>query len=332
MSLLAATVVTLLAMPGHTDTTLSVHTGARLEVSNFVGGVSVSSWDRNEVRIQADHSTRTRVELENRATGLKISSVGERGTPGDVEYHITAPSWMALDITGPVTDVDVDGSRGDVKVETVKGDVSVKGGNGFLELSSVQGDISVEGAKGRLKLNSINQDVTATRISGQLEAETVNGDLVLDDVQLDALDASSVSGSLWFNGTLKNDGRYQLHSHSGDIEVVAPDHPDAAVSVSTFSGDFSSDFDVTFNGTRGHRELQFTLGSGGAQLDLESFSGNIRLLKAATVQELRARLRAHPAARDAEKSEKLKEKAEKDKEKAEKEKEKAEKEKEKIPQ
>ena len=320
MSLLAATVVTLLAMPGHTDTTLTVRTGARLEVSNFVGGVSVSSWDRSEVRVEADHSKRTRIVLENRPTGLKITSTADRGTPGDVEYHITAPAWMALDITGPFTDVDVDGSRGDVKVETIKGDVSVRGGNGFLELSSVQGDISVEGANGRLKLNSINQDVTASHIAGQIQAETVNGDLVMDDVQLDALEASSVSGSMWFNGTLKIDGRYQLHSHSGDIEVVAPDHPNAAVTVSTFSGDFSSDYDVTFNGTHGHRELQFTLGSGGAQLDLESFSGNIRLLKAATVDALRARIKARPASKemDEEKQkerEKLKEKAEKDREK-----------------
>jgi hypothetical protein len=292
--ILAASMVALLAaLPGHTDTTITVQKGARLEVSNFTGGVSVNTWDRDAVRIQADHHTRTHVVVENHDNRLQISSEGYRGTPGNVEYRITTPSWMALDITGPFSDVDIEGSRGDVKVETVKGDVSLQGGNGTLELSSVEGDVSVAGAKGRMKLTSINQAVTVSKVAGQIEAETVNGDVVLDDVDLDALDASSVGGNVWFNGDLKERGHYQLQSHSGNIEVVAADRSNAAITVSTFSGDFSSDFDVMLKGSH-KREFQFTLGNGAAQLQLESFSGNIRLLKASAVEAMRARLKSRP--------------------------------------
>jgi len=291
MSMLAAAVVAAVTAAGHLDTTLTVKTGARLEVSNFSGGVSVSTWDKNAVRVAADFGGRTRVTLDPSPTTLRVNSEGQRGTAGVVDYQITMPSWMGIEVSGPFTDVDVVGSRGDVKVETVKGDVSVNGGNGVLELNTVQGDIALAGSKGRIKLNTINGDITLAHIMGQLTTESVNGDQVMDDVQLDALESSSVSGDLWFNGALKSDGRYHLQSHNGDIDVVAPDKPNAVISVSTFSGEFNSDFDVTFTGTNGHREMQFTLGEGGPRLELESFSGNIRLLKSGAGEALRTRLR-----------------------------------------
>jgi hypothetical protein len=291
MMILAATLLTLATAAGHTDTTVTVRSGTRLEVSNFMGEVSVSSWDRDAVHVLADHGDRTRIELEQVPGTLSVKSVGFRGVPGSVDLHIVAPSWMRLDISGPFTDVNVDGFKGNVKVETVRGDVNLNGGGGYVELSSVSGDVSVAGASGHLKLSSINQDVTATRVSGQMDVETVNGDVVLENVQLQGLDASSVSGDVWFNGPLLKEGRYQLESHSGNISVVVPDRPNANVSVSTFSGDFSSDFDFTMSGTNEkNRRMQFMLGSGGPQLDLQSFNGSVQIVKASTLAAARARL------------------------------------------
>ena len=293
MLLLGAAVLGTVLSAGRLDTTLTVKPGARLEVSNFEGSVAVSAWERDAVRVQAEFgSPRARAELQTSGGGIKVSSTGERGLPGSVDYRIMTPAWMALDIEGPFTDVDIDGSKSDIKVETVRGDVTVSGGSGNLELSTVQGDLAVEGAKGRIKLSATNEGVTASHIAGQCSIETVSGDIILDDVQLDALDATSVSGDMWFRGGFKPDGRYQLQTHNGDIDVVAADHPNAVFSVSTFSGDFSSDFDVTFTGTKGHREMEFTLGDGGPRLSMESFSGDIRLLKASMVEALQARLKA----------------------------------------
>jgi DUF4097 and DUF4098 domain-containing protein YvlB len=296
MLMLAAALLTALAGTGHTDTTLTVKTGDRLEISNFSGDVTVTGWDRGDVRIEADHSVRTQVGLDRRPGVLRLSSIGYRSPAGVVDYQIHVPTWMGLDISGPFTDVTVEGARGDLKVETVKGDVNVDGGEGSVELSSVQGDVSLENAKGRIKLNSINQGVTVTKVSGQLEAQTVNGDIVIDDVQLDALDASSVSGDLWFDGALLRNGRYRLATHEGTIQIVLPDHPNANVSVSTFSGDFSSDQGVLMNGSEGNRRSQFVLGAGGPQLNLESFSGSIQLLKSSTVEALKNKMEAAPHA------------------------------------
>ena len=202
---------------------------------------------------------------------------------------------MPIEVSGPMNDVEIDGSKASVKVETVSGDVTLRGGEGNIELSSVDGDVAVTGANGRFKLSAINQGVTASRLTGQADIETVNGDILLDNVQLDALDASSVSGNLWLNGTLKDQGRYQLESHDGDIQVVMADQPNARVTVSTYSGELSSDFAVGVSHLNSKENVGFTLGGGGARLDLNSFSGRIQLLKLSSVDATRRALKSgHP--------------------------------------
>ena len=51
-----------------------------------------------------------------------------------------------------------------------------------------------------------------------------------------------------------------------------------SVSVSTFNGDFSACFPVQLTGKTKHR-FNFTLGSGSARLELESFSGDIKICR-----------------------------------------------------
>lgn len=293
--LMVAVLATSLTLGNRADTTVAVQSGGRLEVSNFSGAVSVNSWSRDAVRVRVHCEGNTVVEVSPESGGLQISSSARRGPPGRIEYDITAPAWMPIEVNGPMNDVEIDGSKAGVTVETVNGDVTLRGGSGDIELTSVQGQIAVTGASGHLKLSAINQGVTATRVSGQAEVETVNGDILLDDVQLDELDASSVSGNLWFRGTMRDQGRYQLESHAGDIQVVMPDQPSARVTVSTYSGELSSDYEIGLKRLNSKENVSFTLGGGGARLDLQSFSGRIQLLKASAVEAIRKTIKVeHP--------------------------------------
>jgi hypothetical protein len=97
-----------------------------------------------------------------------------------------------------------------------------------------------------------------------------------------------VSGNLRYSGVLRPGGSYRFESHSGDLTVVLPERPDVAVSVDTYSGEFTSSFPVQSKSTstavkgRG-KEFEYTLGDGRAELSLESFSGLIRLVRAVEV-------------------------------------------------
>jgi DUF4097 and DUF4098 domain-containing protein YvlB len=186
---------------------------------------------------------------------------------------------MALDLSGVYSDITITGARGAITAETVQGDVSADGGEGLVSVKSVQGSVSLTGAKGRIEANSVNADVQVTRCSGEIEAESVNGDVTLRETDATALSVTSVNGSLEYQGPIRSGGRYLLSTHNGDITLGIAENTSAAVSVSTFNGEFESDFPVTITETRKGKRFNFTLGSGSAQVTLESFQGTISLVR-----------------------------------------------------
>jgi DUF4097 and DUF4098 domain-containing protein YvlB len=258
-----------------TDTTVTIRPGGRLELDNFEGRVEITTWSRNAVRIQATPEDRSDVEVESDGAVVHISSSGRRG-PGTVNYRITVPAAIDVTVSGHGGDVRIDGPTGEISVETIEGNIAVRGGGRLVALHSVEGDITLSGARGRIELNSVDGAIKVTGVSGELVAQTVDGEIDLQDIESGSVEATTVDGDVAFRGTLKDAGRYRLNTHDGDVTVTVP-QVNATVSVSTFSGDFDSDFPLVLNNTRGSRRFTFTLGSGSARLELESFDGSIAL-------------------------------------------------------
>jgi DUF4097 and DUF4098 domain-containing protein YvlB len=261
------------------DSTVPVERGQRLELDLYAGDVDVKTWSRNAVRVVAEADGRGRVEIERSATTLSIRSSGRRGPPPSTDVQLTVPAWMALDLSGVYTDISIAGARGPITAETVQGEVTAEGGEGLVSLKSVQGGVSVTGAKGRIEANSVNADVEVTRCSGEISAETVNGDIDLTGTDATTLTATSVNGDVGYDGPMHAGGRYALSTHNGDITLAVADGASAAVSVSTFNGEFESDFPVTITETRKGKRFNFTVGSGSSQVTLESFQGTIQLVR-----------------------------------------------------
>ena len=296
ISLTAVLVATLVAQPQErrdtqppqADQTVAVTRGTRLLIDNFAGEVNVRAWDRDSLRVQARHASRAKVNIKTVPTGLRVSSSAEHGPPGSIDYEINAPTWMSIKIDGQFNFVTIEGTQAEVSVENVRGDIVVKGGNG-VTAKSVEGDITVEGAKGKTTVSSINQGITVSGSSGEIYAETVNGPIALSRIEAASLEASTINGNITYEGTAVNGGRYRLTSHNGSITVAVPESSNATFAVRTYNGGFNSNLPVT--GDRDPREVQkgrrvlFTLGTGSAEFELESFSGGIRLRKPGTAKD-----------------------------------------------
>jgi|SRR5689334_12846410 len=267
-----------LMLAQQTDTTVPVRAGARLEVNNFGGEITIKTWTKSAVRITASHSSRDHILVEASDQLVHVKSEGRRGPSQVVDYDITVPATMALELSGVYTDISVDGSQGEISAETVEGSVKVSGGAGNVSLKSVQGEVTLEKARGRIDLNTVNEAIKATGVSGDLSVETVNGDITLSQVESANTEANTVNGDIIYDGTIKDGGRYRFSTHDGDLRVSVPDKANVAVSVSTFDGDFSACFPVQLTGKTKHR-FSFTIGSGSARLELESFNGDIRLCR-----------------------------------------------------
>lgn len=268
-----------LALTQQIDSAVPVERGQRLEVDLYAGDIDVKTWSRNAVRVVAEPGSRGEVEIERSGTALSVRTTGRRGPPPSTDLALTVPAWMALNLSGVYTDITITGARGAITAETVQGDVSAEGGEGLVSVKSVQGGVTLTGAKGRIEANSVNSDVRVSQSSGEISAETVNGDITLLATDATALSATSVNGDLEYQGPIRNGGRYLLSTHNGDITLGVAEGTSAAMSVSTFNGEFESEFPVTLTETRKGKRFNFTIGSGSAQVTLESFQGTISLVR-----------------------------------------------------
>jgi len=267
------------------DQTVQVQRGSRLVIDNFAGDVVVHGWDRDSLRVQARHPSRTRVNVRQSPTGFRVSASGEHGPQGSVDYDIMAPSWMPVRVDGHFNFVTVEGVQAEISVESTRGDTVIKGGNG-VTVKSIQGNITVDKATGKINLSSVSEGIAISGSSGEIIVETVSGSIVLGDMKASALEAGTISGNITYAGTVANQGRYRLTSHSGSLTVEVPESSNATFAVRTYTGGFNSSLPVKSDGDarevqRGRRVI-FTLGTGSAEFELESFSGGIRLRKPGT--------------------------------------------------
>ena len=261
------------------DTTLAVARGQRLDVVAHAGELIVRAWDRNAVRVESPASDQERIEVSTSPTAVSVRAHGRRGSDSEIQLRISVPVWMALSLSGVNTSMKLDGVRAPISAETVEGEVEASGGEGLISLRSVQGSVKLRGAKGRISVNSVNEDVEVSSSAGDVVAQTVNGEITLRAVDAASVDASTVNGDIWYSGPIRSGGRYAFSTHNGDIGMTVPEGSSATVAVSTFSGEFESEFPVPLRGTRKGKGFSFTLGSGSAQITLESFQGTIELVR-----------------------------------------------------
>src|SRR2546428_14160381 len=118
--------------------------GPRLEISNFGGQIAVKAWNRNAVRVVADHSSRDRIRVDASDQLVRVKTDAGRRGPSQIDYAVTVPAWMALNLSGVYTDIKVDGAQNEITAETVQGEISVLGGSGNVALKAGMGAVTIE--------------------------------------------------------------------------------------------------------------------------------------------------------------------------------------------
>ena len=277
MLLTLAAGVLLLGMQG--DTTVAVSRGMRLELNQHQGSITVRTWERPSVKVAATGSDRITPRVVVSQSAIRVTGVGRRHGIEEMDFTLTVPRWLDLDLSTHQGDIRVDGSEGRLNLHSVEGDVEVQGGRELIAVQTVEGLVTIRGARGRVEVNAVEGDLRLTGISGSIRAQSVDGDVTMEDVDLTELDVNTVDGDISFRGPIRPSGRYRINTHDGDIVVNLTQDLNAVVSVSTFDGNFEAGFPVTITGTS-KRQFRFTVGSGAANLDLESFDGNIYLRRA----------------------------------------------------
>jgi hypothetical protein len=258
------------------DQTVNVPKGSRLEVDDCAGEVIVRTWDRDAIRIQARHTSRTSVRANLVGNVVRLDIDADRG-PGTADLDLSVPSWINLRIDGNNCFADVTGVAGAVSVKTIEGDIQLTGLTGTVTAESVEGKITLDGGRGRVQLSTVEGEIAVTKAAGEIVAESVDGNITLTDVQASAVEVSTVDGNMVYTGVLQASGRYLFTTHDGDITLMIPESSSATFSVRGDSR-VEPSMPLKQSGTtrRGQR-ASYTLGGGAAQVDIESFDGIVRI-------------------------------------------------------
>ncbi len=272
-------IAALILAPVQQDTTITVARGTRLEMNNRSGQIVVRTWSRNAVQVSAELSDNDRLQIDQGGGVLRVRNQPWRGND-NADFRLTVPAWMELDLQTTEGDITVQGSEARVDLRSVEGNVSVQGGRDFVSVHSVEGEITVAGAQARVEVNTVDGGIGLTDVKGDISASAVDGDITLDGISSGEVEATTVDGDILYRGNIATSGRYRFDSHSGDVTLEVADPLNATLSISTFDGDFQSDWPVVLTGTHGMKKrFSFTIGNGSARIDMQSFDGDMRLRK-----------------------------------------------------
>jgi len=263
------------------DATLAMPADGLVRVENLAGHVELAAWDRAEVQVRGEAADDVEeVVVRETSNGVLVAvrnRKGQRNIKG-TDLYLRIPA-ARIEAEGVSADFRVKGSRGEsIDVRTVSGDLEVEAETARLDLHSVSGDIGFSGRAARTTVEAVSGDVTLSGVDGEIKASTVSGDLSLVGGELSRGQFESVSGELRLELALAGEGRLSCDSMSGDVELRLPAAQQANFSAQSFSGTIRSDFGEVGRVARGPGSmLDAQVGSNGARIRLETFSGDISI-------------------------------------------------------
>ena len=241
--------------------------GGSIALHSGAGHQLLVSYTVHSAKIEVDQSSsdnKQRVEL------LTHALPGEKPTADEakVDYDVTVPAGVSVNVSTTSAPITADGISSDI------------------ELSSETGQITVHNiAKSHVRVRSVAapvtlQDVTMSRV----DIQSTGGAVQLKNVNGQRIAVGTTSGNIGYEGDCSGGGSYILTTHSGAIDVTLPATASVDLTARSATGAVENDFPLqqkphtSFVPQQG-RSFAGTSNSGSSSVELQSFSGKIRVKK-----------------------------------------------------
>lgn len=283
--------------------TFPVGKGAILMLSNVAGNIQVTAGSSDRIEVEArKHAWGQNAEqakqrladalIETYATGnrveLRVEGDERRGARGnDVEFNVKVPADTAVDVRTVSGDIRVTNVKGEVRVQGVSGNVGLEGTTRVATVKTVSGGITINnaGADAQLSLSTVSGDLLVQALNSRaLDVNTINGDVHITGWSGDRAQIRTLDGDLDLQASLVKGGRYEVDSHSGNINLSLPEQPGFELEAHTFNGRIRVDFPIRSEGPirdndRGPRSVRGTYGDGSSSLRVQTFDGNLTVTR-----------------------------------------------------
>lgn len=278
--LLAITPLTALAGQS-VDESWELDAKASISIENIAGEIVIQAWDREEARLTGelgDSVDELEIDASNSRLQVSVKNRNQRNVDS-TRLKLMVPEKARIDASGVSADITVSGMDNEkISATSVSGDVEVEASSEWVSIESVSGNVEFGGRTERISAESVSGDIDLSGISGEVTASTVSGDMELQAGAIGSAKLETVSGDIVASGEISDNGRLSADSMSGDVTIKLPADQAGLFKAESFSGRISTDFgsvDHAKHGPGSH--LKHMSGNSGAEIRVESFSGNIRI-------------------------------------------------------
>ncbi|MGB7023363.1 MAG: DUF4097 family beta strand repeat-containing protein [Candidatus Acidiferrales bacterium] len=256
----------------HLEKQFTVQSHPLITLHNPSGKVTISSWDKPEVMVVADHGSE-KIEVDAEQNGNRIDVVthllSENVSPEELRanYVITVPEDSELQIHNDSGAVGVSKILGDMNVETIAAGVDAEDIGGYLVVQTVGGAFA------------------CMRCTGRIEVHSISGDVRLVDDHSSSIFAQTSTGNIVLDGDFLPNGIYRLKNYSGAINVQFSPGDSFDVSATSLYGKVDNQAKLippnhpNQRPPRYSRSLFGSFNQGRAKLELSSFNGTINIHK-----------------------------------------------------
>jgi DUF4097 and DUF4098 domain-containing protein YvlB len=263
------------------DSTFAFSRGGYVDLAVRSGEITVTGWTRTDARVVIHSESSAPVDLQLSSGRI---TVGARRS-GEVRIEVMIPIGSRVAATAGSGDIRITGTNGEVEAQTASGDIEVTDAAERATITTMTGTVHVARIRGRVRVNGTSSDLDASDITGDLDIHTVSGEVRLARITANIVRAETTSGDITYEGTMNASGSYDFQAHSGDIRIDVPANVQATLQLQTYNGSITSRFPMTLQPgenmqSRKGKKMNFTIGSGGARVTVETFSGDITIERA----------------------------------------------------
>ena len=254
---------------------LAIAPGGSVNVVDSCGSVTLHPGNQRQVLVNATtHSDKVEVDANSIAEGkrvdIRVHALPQQkpsSSESSVDFDIAVPPGVSIIVSTATAPITIDSLSGDLSLSSDTGVVTVKNAaNAHLEMHGVAAPVVLSDVSGRVEIISSGGSVRLTKVSGS------------------RVSVSTTSGNITYDGDFSGGGSYVLTTHNGAIDVTLPESASVDLTARSLKGSVENDFPLqnkahmTFVPDAG-RSFAGTSNSGSSSVELESFSGRIRVKK-----------------------------------------------------
>jgi len=196
-----------------------------------------------------------------------------------VDYEITVPAETAIRTHSGSGDQNIEGTKGNVDIETGSGDVKLRNLTGEVHLQTGSGDVRAHEVAGAIKGGAGSGDIEIEESgSGDIDLHTGSGNIEVRGIQ-GAFHAQAGSGDITAEGS--QTGNWEVRTGSGDVTLRLPGNAAFDADISTSSGSVNVDhpIEMTVQGRvqEEHKTIRGKVRGGGPLVSVHTGSGDIHI-------------------------------------------------------